>query len=74
MGSSIDVTKLVSSLTLFSHVARQLDVAEGLDTYRDLVAAGDDVLVAAAEQGYPPCRFTLDRLGAHDAGTGRRRA
>ena len=26
MGSSIDVTKLVSSLTLFAHVARQLDV------------------------------------------------
>jgi hypothetical protein len=72
MGSSIDVTKLVSSLTLFSHVARQLDVAEGLDTYRDLVAAGDDVLVAAAEQGYPPCRFTLDRLGAHDATKGTR--
>ena len=74
MGSSIDVTKLVSSLTLFAHVARQLDVAEGLDTYRDLVAAGDDVLVAAAEQGYRPCRFTLDRLGVHDAGTGTRQA
>ena len=70
MGSSIDVTKLVSSLTLFVHVARKLYVAEGLDTYRDLVAAGDDVLVAAAEQGYPPCRFTLDRLGAHDASKG----
>ena len=74
MGSSIDVTKLVSSLTLFAHVARQLSVAEGLDTYRDLVAAGDDVLATAAEQGYPPCRFTLDRLGAHAAGKGTRPA
>ena len=73
MGSSIDVTKLVSSLTLFAHVARQLDVADGLDTYRDFIAAGDDVLVAAAEQGYPPCGVTLDRLGAHDAGKGTRR-
>ena len=72
MGSSIDVSKLVSSLTLFAQVARQLDVAEGLDTYRDLVAAADDVLAAAAEQGYPPCRFTLDRLGAHDAPKGTR--
>ena len=36
MGSSIDATKLVSSLTLFTHVARQLSVAEGLETYRDL--------------------------------------
>jgi uncharacterized protein (DUF1810 family) len=74
MGSSIDVTKLVSSLTLFAQVARQLSVADGLDTCRDLVAAADDVLAAAAEQGYPPCRFTLDRLGADDAGTGTRQA
>jgi uncharacterized protein (DUF1810 family) len=72
MGSSIDATKLVSSLTLFAHVAGQLSVEEGLDAYRDLVAAGSDVLVAAAEQGYPPCRFTLDRLGAPDASEGTR--
>jgi uncharacterized protein (DUF1810 family) len=68
MGSSIDATKLVSSLTLFAHVARQLSVAQGPDTYRELVAAAEEVLVAAAGQGYPPCRFTLDRLGAQDAG------
>ena len=49
-------------------------VAEGLDTYRDLVAAAEEVLAAAAEQGYPPCRFTLDRLGLHDAGKGPRQA
>jgi uncharacterized protein (DUF1810 family) len=72
MGSSIDVTKLVSSLTLFAHVARQLHVAEGLDTHRDLVAAANEVLATAAEQGYPPCRFTRDRLGAHDASKGTR--
>jgi hypothetical protein len=72
MGSSIDVTKLVSSLTLFTHVARQLDVAEGLDTYRDLVAAAEEVLATAAEQGYPPCRFTLDRLDAHGRPQGTR--
>jgi len=74
MGSSIDVTKLVSSLTLFVHVARQLSAAEGLDAYRDLIATGDEVLAAAAEQGYPACRFTLDRLRAHDASTGTRPA
>jgi uncharacterized protein (DUF1810 family) len=74
MGSSIDVTKLVSSLTLFAHLARQLSVAEGVDTYGNLVAAGEEVLVAAAEQGYPPCRFTLDRLAAHDASKGMRQA
>ena len=74
MGSTIDVAKLVSSLTLFTHVARQLSVAAGVDTYRALVTAGDEVLGAAAEQGYPPCRFTLDRLGLHDAGRGPRQA
>jgi uncharacterized protein (DUF1810 family) len=74
MGSSIDVMKLVSSLTLFTHVARRLDVAEGLDTSRDLVAAAHNVLAAAAEEGYPPCCFTLDRLGADDARTGTRPA
>ena len=68
MGSSIDVTKLVSSLTLFTHVARQLSVAERLEMYRDLAAAAEAVLAAAAAQGYPPCRFTLDRLGARAAG------
>jgi hypothetical protein len=52
MGSSIDLTKLVSSLTLFAHVARQLDVAEGRDTYRDLVAAAEEVLAL------PPSRDT----------------
>lgn len=67
MGSSIDATKLVSSLTLFAQVARQLDLAEGCDTYRDLVATAQEVLAAAHGQGYPPCRFTLDRLGARDA-------
>ena len=74
MGSSIDVTKLVSSLTLFAHVARQLSVAEGLEAYRDLAAAAEELLAAAAEQGCQGCHFTLDRLGAHDAGKGPRRA
>ena len=74
MGSSIDATKLVSSLTLFGQIARQVYVVEGLEAYRDFAAASDDVLAAAAEQGYPPCRFTLDRVGAHDASKGPRQA
>jgi hypothetical protein len=61
MGSSIDALKLVSSLTLFAHIARQLDAAEH---HRDLAATAEKVLAIAGEQGYPPCRFTLDRLGA----------
>ena len=31
MGSSIDVAKLVSSMTLFRHLAKQLHAAQGLD-------------------------------------------
>jgi uncharacterized protein (DUF1810 family) len=62
MGSSIDATKLVSSLTLFAHVARALHVDEQLDAYRDVAALAEEVLAAAAAQGYPKCRFTLDQI------------
>ena len=62
MGSPIDALKLVSSLTLFAHVARQLDAAEHLDAHRDLATAAEKVLAIAVDQGYPQCRFTLDRL------------
>ena len=57
MGSPIDALKLVSSLTLFAHVAR-------LDAHRDLATMAEKVLAIAGEQGYPPCSFTLDRLRA----------
>ena len=62
MGSEIDARKLVSSLTLFVHVARRLHHAEGLDAYAALVGAADAVLARAADEGYPPCAFTLSRL------------
>jgi uncharacterized protein (DUF1810 family) len=62
MGSSIDATKLVSSLTLFGHVARRLDESEPLDDYASLARVADAILDAAAAAGVPPCRFTLDRL------------
>jgi uncharacterized protein (DUF1810 family) len=70
MGSSIDAKKLVSSLTLFAHVARQLDAAEPLDAHRDLATTAENVLAIAGEQGYPQCRFTLQHLRASDARTG----
>jgi uncharacterized protein (DUF1810 family) len=70
MGSSIDALKLASSLTLFSHVARQLHAAGGLDAHRDLATTAEKVLAIADEQGYPQCRFTLDRLRLSGASTG----
>ena len=60
MGSSIDVTKLVSSLTLFAHVARQLSVAEGLDIYRDLVATAENSWRLPPSR-IPAVPLTLDR-------------
>lgn len=62
MGSSIDATKLVSSMTLFGHVARRLLESEPLDDYVSLVRVADAILDAAAAAGLPPCRFTLDRV------------
>ena len=62
MNSSIDAMKLVSSLTLFGHVARRLHAVEHLDDYASLARVADEVLAKADAQGYPPCAFTLGRL------------
>ena len=62
MGSDTDARKLVSSLTLFAHVARQLHAVERLDAYAAIANLADDVLAMAAAQGYPPCAVTLRRL------------
>jgi uncharacterized protein (DUF1810 family) len=62
MGSAIDARKLVSSLTLFRHVAARLQ--EGADTpaYEELTSLADDILARAALEGYPPCAFTLSHI------------
>ena len=62
MGSEIDAVKLVSSLTLFRHVARTLQAREAHDDYAAIGEAADYVLTRAAEEGYPPCAHTLRRL------------
>jgi uncharacterized protein (DUF1810 family) len=62
MGSSIDVRKLVSSLTLFGNVAGKLYAAEGLAAHESLARVAEEVLAVAASQGYPPCPYTLARL------------
>ena len=61
MGSSIDARKLVSSLTLFSAIAKRLAAEDG-DDVRELHRAAEQVLTAAAQEGYPRCRFTQDHL------------
>jgi uncharacterized protein (DUF1810 family) len=73
MGSPIDALKLVSSLTLFAHVARELHAERGLDAHRDLAITAEKVLAIADEQSYPQCRFTLERLRASGSDTSTRR-
>jgi len=62
MGSSTDALKLVSSLTLFGHAAKQLHGAEGVAAYGALARAAAEVLNAAERQGYGPCEYTISRL------------
>ena len=62
MGSDIDAKKIVSSLTLFGHVATKLDDTEGVGAYRALAIVADEILTMAGAQGYPPCAYTRHRL------------
>ena len=61
MGSSIDAAKLVSSMTLFGRVARSLSRSPG-DPHAAFADLADEILTAAAAQGYPECGHTLNRL------------
>lgn len=61
MGSSTDAAKLGSSTTLFGQVAKEL--SESCRNQQAFAEPADEVLTAAAAQGYQRCRHTLDRLG-----------
>jgi uncharacterized protein (DUF1810 family) len=62
MGSALDAQKLVSSLTLFGPVARDLCAVEGLETSGSLADSAERVLREAERQGIPRCSFTLAAL------------
>jgi uncharacterized protein (DUF1810 family) len=64
MGSSIDVLKLVSSLTLFEAAAGRLCGSEGGEAHASLGTIADEILSAAFAEGYPRCQYTLARLRA----------
>ena len=55
MGSQIDALKLVSSMTLFREVARRANDHE-------VAEAADEIIQAAARQGYSACTFTMSQL------------
>jgi uncharacterized protein (DUF1810 family) len=62
MGSSIDAQKLVSSMTLFAHVAETLYARQGLADYAEVANLAHEMLTLADTQGFPPCAYTLARL------------
>ena len=62
MGSRIDALKLVSSMTLFRHVARTLQATEPHPRFATLAEHADAILAAAAAQGYEHCTFTEEQL------------
>lgn len=64
MGSDVDAQKLVSSLTLFGHVAEALAATEDSGDFRELAELVRVVLEHAEAEGYPPCSFTLKKLRA----------
>ena len=62
MGSGIDVVKLVSSMTLFGEVARQLTAAGEAIEATGIAPIAEEVLERARLSGVPPCAWTLARL------------
>ena len=62
MGSDIDALKLVSSLTLFTTVARAAVASTTPNPYAEFLDVAEFVLSRAESQGYPRCSFTLQRL------------
>lgn len=64
MGSNVDALKLISSMTLFRHVARVLFSDDRRPELAALAEHAEAILAAAATQGYGPCRYTEARLSA----------
>jgi uncharacterized protein (DUF1810 family) len=59
MGSPIDATKLVSSMTLFRGVATRLHQATSDEQFDTFARLAGEILAAASRQGYPPCQESL---------------
>jgi uncharacterized protein (DUF1810 family) len=62
MGSEIDALKLVSSMTLFAHVARTLHAADARPPFAAMAGHAEAILTAAAAQGYARCAYTEAQL------------
>ncbi|HLK91399.1 MAG TPA: DUF1810 family protein [Polyangia bacterium] len=74
MGSEIDVLKLVSCLTLFSHLARAEQAARPRPPLAALADDAEAILAVAAAAGIPRCAFTAARIAAEAGAEGKMRA
>jgi uncharacterized protein (DUF1810 family) len=64
MGSDIDAIKLVSSMTLFGHVAKMLSTVDPQPRFAAVAENAEAILDAAVAQGYQRCAYTLERVRA----------
>ena len=62
MGSDVDALKLVSSMTLFAHVATTLDAESPTPRFKAMADHASAILAAAAGRGYDRCAFTEEHL------------
>ena len=62
MGSAVDALKLVSSMTLFAHVAQALIATEPAPRFEAMADHARAILAAAAAAGYDRCAFTEAHL------------
>ena len=64
MGSGIDASKLVSSVTLFRAAANRLAQGEAGMDFVPLAQTCNVILERTAAQGLPPCAFTLEKCAS----------
>lgn len=66
MGGTTDALKIVSCLTLFEAAAQAIadKSAKPAPEVAEFLRCSGAVLAAAAAQGFPRCRLTLERLGS----------
>ena len=62
MGSQIDALKLVSCMTLYRHVAKNLRAVDPQPRFAAMAVHADAILAAAAAQGYGRCTYTENHL------------
>jgi len=68
MGSRIDALKIVSCITLFEHIAKQLSAVDPCPRFTSMVEHAEAILTATTRQGYRRCAFTEERLKPRPAG------